>query len=86
MIKGKTSTGFEFEFDTDVVRDMEFIELAAEASENGTRYPALIEYVLGKEQKKRLYDHVRNDKGRVMLDDVRREFDEIFEIANSKNS
>lgn len=86
MIHGKTSTGFEFDFDTDVVRDMEFIELAAEASENGTRYPALIEYVLGKEQKKRLYDHVRNDKGRVMLDDVRREFDEIFEIANSKNS
>jgi len=86
MIKGKTSTGFEFDFDTDVVRDMEFIELAAEASENGTRYPALIEYALGKEQKKRLYDHVRNDKGRVMLDDVRREFDEIFEIANSKNS
>lgn len=86
MIHGKTSTGFEFDFDTDVVRDMEFIELAAEASENGTRYPALIEYVLGKEQKKRLYDHVRNNKGRVMLDDVRREFDEIFEIANSKNS
>lgn len=86
MIKGKTSTGFEFDFDTDVVRDMEFIELAAEASENGTRYPALIEYALGKDQKKRLYDHVRNDKGRVMLDDVRREFDEIFEIGNSKNS
>ena len=86
MIKGKTSTGFEFEFDPDVIRDMEFIELAAEASENGTKYPALIEDALGKDQKKRLYDHVRNERGRVMLDDVRREFDEIFEIAESKNS
>ena len=35
MTKGKTSTGFEFELDTDVIMDMEFIELAAEASENG---------------------------------------------------
>ena len=86
MIKGKTSTGFDFEFDPDVIRDMEFIELAAKASENGTKYPALIEAALGKDQKKRLYDHVRNERGRVMLDDVRREFDEIFEIAGSKNS
>lgn len=86
MSKGKTSTGFEFELDTDVIMDMEFIELAAEASENGAKYPAMVEYALGKEQKKRLYDHVRNERGRVMFDDVRREFDEIFNIANAKNS
>ena len=48
MIKGKTSTGFDFEFDPDVIRDMEFIELAAEVSENVTKYPALIEAALGK--------------------------------------
>lgn len=86
MKKGKTSTGFEFELDTDVIMDMEFIELAAEASENGTKYPAMVEYALGKEQKKRLYNHVRNERGRVMFDDIRREFDEIFNIANEKNS
>jgi hypothetical protein len=46
----------------------------------------MVEYALGKEQKKRLYDHVRNERGRVMFDDIRREFDEIFNIANEKNS
>lgn len=52
MVKGTTSTGFKFSIDPDAVKDMEFIELAADAEENGLLLPKMIECVLGKEQKK----------------------------------
>lgn len=78
MVKGTTETGFKFEIDPDVIRDMEFIELLAEAMEDGSKLPAVLVSALGKSQKKALYDHVRNDKGRVMLDDINREFLEIL--------
>ena len=65
MIKGTTQTGFKFSIDPDAVKDMEFIELAADAEENGLLLPKMIEHILGKEQKKKIYDHVRNSKGLV---------------------
>lgn len=86
MIKGKTESGFEFELDEEVVTDMEFIELAAEAAEDGSKYPAMIIKALGKDQKKRLYDHVRNERGHVPFDAVDKEFNEIFAVAQQKNS
>ena len=82
MIKEKTKTGFKFEVDGDVVRDMEFIELAAASQEDGLLLPKVIELVLGTEQKKALYDHVRNENGRVIVDDVSREFGEILDAIN----
>lgn len=82
MIKEKTKTGFKFEVDGDVVRDMEFIELAAASQEDGLLLPKVIELVLGAEQKKALYDHVRNENGRVIVDDVSREFGEILDAIN----
>lgn len=83
MITGKTSTGFEYTVDPIIVRDMEFIELAAETMDNGLKLPELIKYVLGAEQKEKLYEHVRNDKGRVILDDVNREVSEILDVINA---
>lgn len=88
MRKGTTESGFKFEFDEKDWDDMEFIELMAAADENPLKYPALIERMLGKEQKSALYDHCRDKKGRVPTDAVRQEIDEIFEIAgqDAKNS
>ena len=83
MVKGTTTTGFKFSIDPDAVKDMEFIELAAEAEENGLLLPKMIEHVLGKDQKKKLYDHVRNNKGRVMVEDVSEEIKQIFSSINS---
>ena len=83
MVKGTTSTGFKFSIDPDAVKDMEFIELAADAEEKGLLLPKMIECVLGKEQKKKLYNHVRNSKGRVMIEDVSEEIKEIFSAVNS---
>ncbi len=82
-IHGTTSTGFEFSVDPDVVKDMEFIELAAEAEENGLVLPKLIECVLGAKQKKALYDHARNKNGRVLLDDINNDMQDIFDSINT---
>lgn len=88
MRSGTTSSGFKFTIDEEDWNDMEFIELMAAADENPLKYPALLERMLGKEQKKKLYDHCRNDKGRAPVDVVEKEIEEIFEIAGQdvKNS
>lgn len=90
MVKGMTTTGFKFSVDPDAIKDMEFIELAAEADENGLAFPKLLVKLLGEKQKQALYDHVRNKKGRVMAEDVSKEITEIFdalkENSETKNS
>lgn len=86
MIKGTTESGFGFEFDPKNVNDMEWLELAAEAEGDPTKYPKVIEMALGREQKKRLYDHIRTDSGRVPIDKAMEVFREIMDIAGEKNS
>ena len=80
MVSGTTSSGFAVKVDPEVIQDMEFIELAAEAQNNGLLLPKLIEMVLGEKQKAALYDHVRNKKGRVLVSAVSDEFEEILQI------
>lgn len=80
MVSGTTSSGFAVKVDPEVIQDMEFIELAAEAQNNGLLLPKLIEMVLGEKQKKALYDHVRNKNGRVLVSAVSDEFEEILQI------
>lgn len=90
MVKGTTSTGFKYSVDPDAIKDMEFIELAAEAEDNGLVLPKMLVKLLGDKQKKSLYEHVRNKKGRVMADDISNEVTEIFdalkEDKEAKNS
>lgn len=88
MVNGKTKTGFEFEYDEQRLDDMEFIEVAAAVDENVTLLPKLLNMVLGEEQKKRLYDHLRTEDGRVPTQAVADAIEEIFGAAGdlSKNS
>lgn len=90
MIKGKTDTGFAYSIDPDVVRDMEFIELAAASKDDGLLLPKLITRVIGEKQKKALYDHVRDKKGFVPVEAVSAELEQILlavnENAETKNS
>jgi hypothetical protein len=79
MIKGTTSTGFQFEVDPDVPRDMIFIGLLAKAMEDGTKLEPVLDNALGVKQREALYDHVRKPSGRVLLDDINREFLEILD-------
>ncbi len=83
MVEGTTKSGFKFSVDPEAVKDMEFLELVGEAEANPTRLGKMYECMLGKEQKKALYDHVRNKNGRVLIDDIKNESDEIFEAINN---
>lgn len=85
MVKGTTKSGFKFSVDPDVISDMEFVELVAESEDNGLVFPKLIQNILGKKQKESLYEHVRNKKGRVPMDAIREELDDIFNAINSAN-
>ena len=89
MITGKIESGFEFQIDEEMFNDMELLDRLVEV--DGGNYTALsnvITTIIGKEQKQRLYDHVRNEAGRVPIKAVADEFREIISLAGSglKNS
>ena len=88
MIKGKTSSGFEFEISKDVVNDYELVENLAELEENPLLLGKIVNKILGKEQTARLKDHVRNEKGIVPTDRMTQEIIEIFQNSGeeTKNS
>lgn len=67
-MKGKTSTGFEFDIEDERLDDMELVDIMAEIDENPLLMPKLCKMLLGEEQKKRLYDHLRSEDGRVPIE------------------
>lgn len=90
-MKGKLSNGFKFEVDTEVFNDMELIEaIVASEGDEPTRIVEVVERILGKEQKKALYDSLRNEDGKVTVEAVGEAIDEIMakvsEDAEGKNS
>ena len=81
VITGKTGTGFEYSIDNDCLKDAEFLELYAEVSkggEGGMRIFELLNNIFGNEQKKKLYDHCRNESGRVPIDALTAEITDVF--------
>jgi Predicted oxidoreductases (related to aryl-alcohol dehydrogenases) len=81
MKKGKTESGFKYEIDEKVLDDMELIDaMAASQGEDPTQISVVVLKIFGAEQRKRLYDHVRADDGRVPIDEVAKI---ITEIINS---
>lgn len=86
MIKGKTESGFEFELHDDVMDDMELVDLMVDINTTGN--PAALsnamKAMLGAEQKKALYDHLRNEDGRVPVSEVSRAFVDVVKAAKEK--
>lgn len=85
----KTASGFEYEIDEDAISDIELLEGLSAMEEGGAAavvaMPKTIEKLLGKDGKKRLYDHCRNKKGRVPIEDVSKEVVEMFQsFSNDK--
>lgn len=82
MIKGKTTSGFEFNVDENVMNDMEIVDALVDADsgnilEKASAVSVICKKVLGNERKK-LYDHVRTDEGRVPPEAIEKEMLEIF--------
>jgi len=83
MIKGTTESGFKFQIDPEDVNDIEFLErLGIAFNDDITKVPGILTEILGADQRKRLYDHLRNERGKVPIDAVMDEFGEILTIAN----
>ncbi len=81
MITGKTSTGFAYEVEDEVLDDYELLELLNEADKgNAGAMLDTVEYVLGKKQKEALKSHIRNEKGKVS---AKRMITEVMEILKS---
>lgn len=80
MKKGKTKSGFEYEIDENLLDDMELIDaMAAAQGEDPTQISTVVVKVFGKEQRKRLYDHLRTEDGRVPVTDVANTITEVIE-------
>lgn len=82
----KTATGFECDIDENVMNDMEVVDALADLqnNENPLAYSTFTRKLLG-ENRKALYDHVRNKKGRVPLDAIGNEIASIITALNEKN-
>lgn len=86
MKTGTTSTGFEWTVDENVADDIEFMDLIVEAREDGFLLGRVVRKLLGEEQQKALYDHCRAENGRVPVEAVGAEFEEIVSaIQELKN-
>ena len=93
MKRGTTESGFAFEFDELVLDDMRFVDALAEIVDPDvsdvltlSATTKLATMLLGKEQKKRLYDHIgAKHSGRVPVTELSAE---VFEIirANGKDA
>ncbi len=88
MIKGKTSSGFDFEISKDVINDYELIENLGELDDNPLILGRIVNQILGKEQTVNLKNHIRNENGIVPTNKMTQEIIEIFKNAGeeTKNS
>lgn len=78
MIKGTTTSGFDFQIEEHILDNMELLDTIVEADEDPALIPKIVNMILGKEDKKRLYDHLRTEHGNVPIMAVAAEIAEIF--------
>lgn len=79
MTNVKTKSGFEIAVDDEAMNSMELVDTLVEVDSNDLlAVSKLGEMLLGKDGKKKLYDHLRNDKGIVPVDLFMQELNEIM--------
>ena len=87
MIKGKTKSGFSYELDKDRLNNYELLEAIEELEENPLVLSRVVNLLLGKEQTKKLKDHLRTENGIVPTEKMSEEITEIFQNqGETKNS
>ena len=88
MFTGKTSSGFEFSLQDEVLDDYELLEDLCEMDEGDmTKTISVLNRLLGTEQKERLKEHLRMENGRVPASKMMNEIGEIFRnVKEGKNS
>ena len=87
MIKGKTKSGFSYELDKERLNNYELLEAIEELEENPLVLSRVVNLLLGKEQTKKLKDHLRTDNWIVPTEKMSEEITEIFQNqGETKNS
>lgn len=85
IVKGETKTGFQFSIDRETFDNMELVDALAELEGgNPLAVSDAVRLLLGKEQRKKLYDHLREEGGRVPATKVTREITDIFSEFGKK--
>ncbi len=77
MLKGKTRTGFQYEFDEKILKNYELVELLAEVDDDPLVLPKIFKMLLG-DRVEELKDHVRDADGVVDIEKMLTEFQDIF--------
>lgn len=88
MITAKTESGFSIELKESTMDNMEVLDALSDLDEgNPLAMSRLVVKLLGKDGKKRLYDHLRTEDGRVPASAVESTIMELFQSINAgKNS
>ena len=79
MLKGKTSIGFEYEIDQDVLDDYDLVEAIGELDTNPLAIAKIVDLLLGKEQKEALKELIRKEHGKVSVTVLTSQITEIFQ-------
>lgn len=85
----KTTSGFEIEIPQERFDNAELLDALSDLNAGDSiAVSRVLSLLLGKEDKKRLYDHCRAEDGRVPVGALATEIEEIFNSAStaSKNS
>lgn len=81
MIQGTTQSGFAFTIEDEALNNFELLDVISEVDENPLLAPKALTMLLGKAQKKKLYNHLRTEDGIVPMDKIQ---DEMIDMFNSK--
>lgn len=84
-IKGTTESGFKYIIKASSYNNFELLDTINEIDENPLLLPKLLQMLLGTEQKKKLYEHVREEDGTVPTTKIEKEIIEIFTGSKVKN-
>lgn len=86
-MQGVTRSGFAFSVPDDVANDMELFEALVDLDGGDGRAVVPVCRIILGDQKKALYEHLRNEYGRVPVDAVSEEIADILAaLKNGKKS
>lgn len=78
-------SGLELEIRDNLMNDMELLDDLSDLNEgDGYAISRVLSKILAPDQKKKLYDHHRNDDGKVPVDAIVDSMKEIFELLGDK--
>lgn len=86
MIEGRTESGFEYQIADNAMDNMELLDAIAEidSEDNPLAISKVINLLIGKEEKKKLYNHCRAEDGRVPIEALVNEVTQIFQSLGDK--